>query len=107
MGLACRELELERVAQSVQGESCHGLMVLSTMHPLPDASLTPAEEAFIHGVPLAILRRERPPLGAGPGNPQGSRKETAAVLLPAPHTHQDRCAKTEECEAIGWDETLL
>jgi hypothetical protein len=56
------------------------------LHPLPDALLTPAEKAFIHGVPSAILLRERPPLGTGPGYPQDPRKETAAVLL-FPHIH--------------------
>ena len=88
MGLACRELELERVAQSVHAQvnlaaeataasaqalcplapllrgapAAQGwarIMVLSSSmsgsgHPLPDASLTPAEEAFIHDWPYSV-----------------------------------------------------
>jgi hypothetical protein len=73
--------------RAVQQEVFHiGIIGKGVVHPLPDAFLTPAEEAFIHGVPLAVLLRERPPLGARPGDPQDARKETAAVLF-LPNVH--------------------
>jgi len=58
-----------------------GISGTGVLHPLPDALLTPAEEALVDGVLFAVAPRERPPLSARPGDPEDTRKETAATLL--------------------------
>lgn len=53
------------------------------MQLLEDASLSPASEAFIDGVPVAILVREQSPLSTAARNPEDSRKEAATLPLRA------------------------
>jgi hypothetical protein len=68
--------------RAVQQEVLHiGIIGKGVVHPLPDTFITPAEEAFIDTVPFAVRLRERPPLGARPGDPADACKETAAVLF--------------------------
>ena len=43
----------------------------------PDAEITPSGEAFINGVPVAILARQESPLRATTSDPQDSFEETA------------------------------
>jgi hypothetical protein len=40
------------------------------VHSLPDATVAPAGEAFVDGVPVAILGRQQSPLRSGAIHPQ-------------------------------------
>src|SRR5262245_49489202 len=49
-------------------------------HPLPHSGGTPADKAFVHAIPGAVLRRKQSPLRAAPADPF-HRVETAAARL--------------------------
>jgi len=63
-----------------------GIVGKGVVHPFPEAPFTPPEEPFVHRVPLAVLCRDRPPLGARPGDPQNACHKAAAILL-APNVY--------------------
>ena len=51
------------------------------MELLEDAVPTPPREPHIDGVPVAVLRRQEPPLRAAASNPEHGFEELAAILL--------------------------
>ena len=113
------------------GVPCSWSLIKASMHPLPRSANahTSGGSVYTRSVPHHIghtpdaIFEGAPATGRRflPGNPQGSRpKETAAVLLLPPHTHQEQGARNawqlksfsrthrvDGCEAHGWDETLL
>jgi hypothetical protein len=68
------------------------------MHQFPDTPVGPAGKPFVHAVPISILSREEPPLGAGTGHPQYSFYETSAFLFLA---NIQVGAPSQELENLG------
>jgi len=45
----------------------------------PDTLVTPAGKAFVDTIPVAILHRQQPPLGAAAGDPEHSFEKAPAL----------------------------
>ena len=88
-----RTTVLSMMRHSISGSSAEMLM-----HQFPDAPVGPAGEPFVHTVPVSILGREEPPLGAGTVHPQHRLDETLAFRF---LTNVQVGATTQELENPG------
>jgi hypothetical protein len=72
---------------AIQDEMLH-IRVIGQMlvHACPDIFVAPAGKAFVDTVPVAILRRQQPPLGAAAGDPENSFEKATALGFLA-HVH--------------------
>ena len=88
----------------------HALHIRVVRHPgeqaPPDAQVVPAREARIHAIPLAVLRRQEPPLGTAPADPVTGLEEPADRLAPLrvnlPLLTQQRIHPLELLRAEKW-----
>ena len=56
-----------------------GILDEPLMHPFPYPFQAPADESLVDAVPLTLLGRQQPPLGAATGDPQHPFDEAAAI----------------------------